>query len=207
LILGTVAEAIGAFAVTNVDDLVVLAAFFGQAAGHRGATVRIVTGQYLGFMALLAVSVATALVGETLVSQKILAYFGFVPIILGLHAGFRAWRERRTPADDKAVRAVGTEEGRGPSVSHVAVVTLSNGGNNIGVYVAIFAVQTVAGISVFVVVFLVGIAVFCLVARYLASRPLIARVLARWDHIVLPVVLIGIGLWILIEGGAFGLSS
>lgn len=66
MILGTVAEAIGAFAVTNVDDLVVLAAFFGQAAGHRGATVRIVTGQYLGFMALLAVSVSTALVGETL---------------------------------------------------------------------------------------------------------------------------------------------
>jgi cadmium resistance protein CadD (predicted permease) len=207
LILGTVAEAIGTFVVTNIDDLVLLALFFGLAAGHRGATIRIVTGQYLGFVALLAVSVVTALVGETLLPHKMLAYFGFVPIIFGLYAGFRAWRERRTPADSKVVRAVGTEEDRGPSIADVAVVTFTNGGDNLGVYVPIFAVETVAGISVFVVVFLVGIAVCCLVARRLATYPLIARSLARWNHIVLPVVLISIGVWILVEGGAFGLSS
>lgn len=207
MILGTVAGAIGTFAVTNVDDLVMLALFFGQADAHRGTAVRIVAGQYLGFMALLAVSVSTALVGETLLSPEMLAYFGFVPIILGLHAGFRVWRERRTPADSEAFRVAGTEESRGPSVSQVAAVTVANGGDNIGVYVPIFAVESVAGISVFVVVFLVGIAVCCLLARYLASRPLVAGSLARWDHIVLPVVLIGIGLLILIQGGAFRLSS
>jgi cadmium resistance protein CadD (predicted permease) len=205
LVLGTAAEAIGTFAVTNVDDLVVLAVFFGQAAGHRDAIRRIVTGQYLGFTALLAASVVTAVVGETLLPHKMLAYFGFVPIILGLYTGFRAWRERRTPAGNKALRAVGTEEDRGPSIADVAVVTFTNGGDNIGVYVPIFAVETVAGISVFVAVFLVGVAVYCLVARYLASDPLIARSLARRNDIVLPVVLIGIGIWILIEGGAFGL--
>lgn len=207
MILGTVAEAIVTFAVTNVDDLVVLAVFFGQAAGHRAATIQIVTGQYLGFMALLAISVVAALVGATLLPHQMLAYFGFVPIILGVGAGFRAWRERRTPADHKAVRAVGTEKDRGPSIAQVTVVTFTNGGDNIGVYVPIFAVATVASLVVFVVVFLVGIAVCCLVAGYLASRPLIARSLARWDHIVLPAVLIIIGVSILIQGGAFGLPS
>jgi cadmium resistance protein CadD (predicted permease) len=33
----------------------------------------------------------------------------------------------------------------------------------------------------------------------------VARALARWDPILIPVVLIGIGLVIVIEGGALGL--
>ncbi|WP_199240603.1 hypothetical protein [Kribbella orskensis] len=43
------------FAVTNVDDIVVLALFFGQAheQGRAGA-IRVVIGQYLGFAAILA---------------------------------------------------------------------------------------------------------------------------------------------------------
>lgn len=41
--------------------------------------------------------------------------------------------------------------------------------------------------------------------RFFATQPMIARTLACWGHIVLPVVLIGIGLLILVEGGAFGL--
>ena len=48
--------------------------------------------------------------GDTLI-------LGTVAEVLGLHAGFRTWRERRTPADGEAVRPVGTEEGRGPSVA------------------------------------------------------------------------------------------
>jgi cadmium resistance protein CadD (predicted permease) len=59
----------------------------------------------------------------------------------------------------------------------VAAVTFANGGDNIGVYVPVFATAGVDGISV----------------------------LSRWGHILLPLVLIAIGLLILIEGGAFGL--
>jgi len=41
----------------------------------------------------------------------------------------------------------------------------------------------------------------------LRHPPAIAKALARWGHILLPVVLITIGLLILIEGGAFGLQA
>jgi hypothetical protein len=58
--LGLIGQAVGLFAVTNIDDIVVLALFFGQAAGRSG-TVRVVLGQYLGFAAILAVAVAGAL--------------------------------------------------------------------------------------------------------------------------------------------------
>lgn len=68
-----------------------------------------------------------------------------------------------------------------------------------------FAVAGAGGMAVYVVVFLIGVAIWCVAGHYFATRPLIAKALARWGHILLPVVLIGIGLLILIEGGAFGL--
>jgi cadmium resistance protein CadD (predicted permease) len=43
--LGTVGQAVAMFAVTNIDDIVILALFFGQAAGRRAGVVRIVLGQ------------------------------------------------------------------------------------------------------------------------------------------------------------------
>jgi len=49
------------------------------------------------------------------------------------------------------------------------------------------------------------VAVWCFAGRYFATRPLVAAALSRWGHVLLPLVLIGIGLLILVEGGAFGL--
>ncbi|WP_337994023.1 hypothetical protein [Actinomycetospora lutea] len=49
------------------------------------------------------------------------------------------------------------------------------------------------------------VAVWVSAGRLPATRPPIARALARWGHVLLPVVLVGIGLVILIEGGASGL--
>ncbi|MEU6882460.1 hypothetical protein [Streptomyces sp. NPDC046712] len=40
---------------------------------------------------------------------------------------------------------------------------------------------------------------------YFATRPVIANALARWGHILLPLMLVSVGLVILIEDGAFGL--
>jgi cadmium resistance protein CadD (predicted permease) len=171
------------FAVTNVDDLVLLALFFA-----RGEAVRVVVGQYLGFGLLLAVSVAGAL-GAGLLPESVLPWLGLVPLSLGLRAAWRVWRPG--PADDD-------EPSGGPSVLVVAGVTIANGGDNIGVYVPVFAVAGNTGIAVYAVVFMVLVGVWCVAGRFLATRPVVARALARWGHVVLPVVLIGVGLLILL---------
>jgi cadmium resistance protein CadD (predicted permease) len=87
----------------------------------------------------------------------------------------------------------------------VAGVTLASGGDNIGVYVPVFATSGVGGMIVYCLAFLVLVAVWCTLGRFLATHPLIAGALDRWGHVLLPVVLIGIGLVILVEGGAFGI--
>ncbi|MEU6307106.1 cadmium resistance transporter [Streptomyces chartreusis] len=196
--LGIIGQAAGLFAVTNIDDILVLALFFAQGAGHNGATRRIALGQYLGFAAILAVAV-TAAFGATFLPDKAIPYLGLLPLVLGIKAAIQAWRHRSDPEDRE-----GTSDG-GPKPLEVAAVTFANGGDNIGVYVPVFATAGIGGMSVYVIVFLVLLGVWIAAGRYFATRPVIAKALSRWGHILLPVVLIGIGLLILIEGGAFGL--
>jgi cadmium resistance protein CadD (predicted permease) len=196
---GLIAQAVGMFAVTNVDDIVILALFFGRAAGHRSAAVHIVAGQYLGFSAILAASIIGAL-GAGLLPDPAIPYLGLLPLLLGVRA---AWRARRDSHDEDTTDAL-TDHSR-PTALTVATVTFANGGDNIGVYTPVFVSTGTGGLVVFATTFLLLVAVWCTAGHYLATRPMIARALSRWGHIVLPVVLISIGLLILIEGGAFSL--
>ncbi|WP_413105481.1 cadmium resistance transporter [Streptomyces sp. Inha503] len=199
--LGIIGQAAGLFTVTNIDDILILALFFAQGAGHPGCTRRIVLGQYLGFAAILAVAVAAAF-GATFLPESAIPYLGLLPLALGLKAAWQAWKDHRAGAGDEDEEQA--REG-GPSPLEVAAVTFANGGDNIGVYVPVFATAGVGGMSVYAAVFLVLVAVWCFAGRFFATRPVIAKALARWGHILLPLVLIAIGLLILIEGGAFGL--
>jgi cadmium resistance protein CadD (predicted permease) len=195
---GVVGQAVGLFAVTNIDDVLVLALFFAQGAGHEGAARRITVGQYLGFAGILAVGVAGA-VGASFLPESTVPYLGLLPLALGVKAGVQAWRHRNDPDDGRP----GAD--RGPRALEVAAVTFANGGDNIGVYVPVFATAGLGGLSVYVLVFLVLVAVWIATGRYFATRPVVANALSRWGHVLLPVVLIGIGVLILVEGGAFGL--
>ncbi|MGA5191425.1 cadmium resistance transporter [Streptomyces griseoincarnatus] len=196
--LGIVGQAAGLFAVTNIDDILILSLFFAQGAGHRGAGRRIFVGQYLGFAAILAVAIAAAF-GATFLPAAAAPYLGLLPLALGFKAAWQAWKHRDEEEDEQQAT-----EG-GPKALEVAAVTFANGGDNIGVYVPVFASAGVSGMSVYAVVFLILVAVWCFAGRFFATRPIIAKALSRWGHVLLPLVLIAIGLLILIEGGAFGL--
>ncbi|OXM55064.1 cadmium transporter [Amycolatopsis thailandensis] len=184
---GLIGQAAAMFAVTNVDDIVLLALFFGRASG-RGGAARVVAGQYLGFAGILALSIVGAF-GAGLLPDSVLPWLGLVPLLLGLRAAWRVWRK-----DDE-----GDEPEVGPGVLAVAGVTFANGGDNIGVYVPVFANTGTSGLVVYAVVFLALVAVWCAAGRYFATRPVIARALARWGHLLLPVVLVGIGVLILLS--------
>ncbi|MGC7101308.1 cadmium resistance transporter [Amycolatopsis lurida] len=198
--LGLLGQAAGMFAATNVDDMLVLAMFFGQAAGKRDAVLRVVIGQYAGFGAILLASVAGAL-GAGLLPESGIPYLGLLPLALGLRAAWQAWKSHRAGNSEDGQVAGGEDVG----ILQVAAVTLANGGDNIGVYVPVFAVVGIGGMIGYVVVFLVGVALWCMIGWFLAGRPTVANALSRWGHVILPAALIGIGLVILLKGGAFGL--
>ncbi len=197
---GVIAEAAGLFAVTNVDDIVVLSLFFARGAGRRGSAAQVVAGQYLGFAAILVVAITAAL-GATVLPEDVIGYLGLLPLALGLKAAWQAWKnQQRGDGGQQAGAGQGA-----PKALEVATVTFANGGDNIGVYVPVFATVGTGGMIVYAVLFLILVGVWCAAGRFLATRPVIAKALSRWDHILLPLVLIAIGLLILVHGGAFGL--
>lgn len=192
-------SAIGLFLATNIDDIIVLSLFFARGAGQKGTTARILVGQYLGFVGILGAAVLVTLGAEAFLPEQAIPHFGLIPLLLGLWAAWQAWRS--DDDDDDAGKVAGKKVG----ILTVAGVTFANGGDNIGVYVPVFLNVGTATVITYCVVFLVLVAVLVLLAKFVATRPPIAEVLERWEHVLFPIVLSGLGIFILVGGGAFGL--
>ena len=199
MILTSVLQAIGLFAATNIDDIIVLSLFFARGAGQRGTTARILAGQYLGFAGILVAAILVTIGAGAFLPPAAIPYFGLIPLGLGLWAAWEAWRGDGD--DDDEAKVAGKKVG----VGTVAGVTFANGGDNIGVYTPVFLSVEPLAVVAYCVIFLALVAVLVALARFVATRPPIAEVLERFEHILFPIVLIGLGIVILVSGGAFGL--
>lgn len=191
-------QAIGLFIATNIDDIIVLSLFFARGAGRPGTTAKILAGQYLGFVGILAAALMVTLGARWALPEEAIPYFGLIPLALGLWA---AWEVYRGEGDDDDAAV----SGKSVAVATVAGVTFANGGDNIGVYVPVFLNISTPAVIAFCIVFLVLVAVLVAMAKFVATRRPIAEVLERWEHILFPIVLIGLGVAILVGGSAFGL--
>jgi len=197
--LTTVLQAIGLFAATNIDDIIVLSLFFARGAGQSGTTARILAGQYLGFAGILVAAILVTIGAGAFLPSAAIPYFGLIPLGLGLWAAWEAWRG--DDDDDDEAKVAGKKVG----VGTVAGVTFANGGDNIGVYTPVFLSVEPLAVVAYCVIFLALVAVLVALARFVVTRPPIAEVLERFEHILFPIVLIGLGIVILVSGGAFGL--
>jgi cadmium resistance protein CadD (predicted permease) len=209
--ISIIAAAIMAFVSTNLDDLVVLMLFFSQV-NSNFRPHHIFTGQYLGFSIILIASLPGFFSGLFLPAQWI-SVFGLIPIAIGIYALFN--RE----SEDESVQAVSGEEWQRsrlrqllkripivsltihlfpPQTYQVAAVTFANGGDNISIYVPLFARLDWVGLLVTLGVFFSLIALWCSAADQFTRHPLIAPAIARYGRAIVPFVLIGLGLSILI---------
>lgn len=193
--LETLLVGIMLFVSTNVDDIFLTMAFF---ADPRLDARAVVAGKYVGIAVLVAASAAAAACALA-VPHEWIALLGVVPLGLGLHRLWTAWQRGAGPggtsADDgdEAVRATGSFLAQAGSV---AAVTAANGGDNLGVYIPVFA-QQLGMVPVYAAIFAVMTAVWCVVGRALVTHRLVAVTMRRLAGVVLPYVLIGLGIWIL----------
>jgi cadmium resistance protein CadD (predicted permease) len=173
LITGTIA-----FAATNIDDIVILTFFFSQTRRRWP----VIVGQYLGFSALVLVSLA-GFVGGRIVPHEWVRFLGLIPIAIGIKKLFIK------PADHLKVKAV--------SVLDVAAVTFANGGDNIGIYAPLFAVSNALQLIQLFAVFYFVLGVWCVVGYLIPRHPAIANALARYGRWLVPLVLIALGVYII----------
>ena len=198
--------AIVAFATTNIDDIFLLMLFFSQV----NATFRpqhIVTGQYLGFAVLVGVSVL-GYFGTLAIPHTWIGLLGLVPIALGTRKLLK--RETESPKTTPSVASSmqGKPESTLSSLIHpqtisVASITIANGADNIGIYVPLFARGSLWHLGITTIVFFLLVGLWCFLGASLGRHPTIAQVLDRYGHVLVPFILIGLGIFILVESGIF----
>ena len=191
-ILSAALSGVWPFVVTNVDDFVVLTALF-VTVGHGGPSrAQIVVGQYLGIGALVALSLLAA-AGLALVAGRWIGLLGLIPIGLGVRGLVRA---THVPGGQAAVPGPGVV-----GVGGVIALTLTNGVDNVSVYIPLFRQAGPGATVVYLAVFTALVGLWCVVADVVAGRkPLIALV-RRVGHWLVPVIYIAIGIKIVVTSG------
>ena len=196
-ILTSLSTGITAFTATNLDDIVILLLFFSQA----DALFRrrhIVAGQYLGFAALVLASLP-GFFGSLFLPTAWAGMLGIVPIAIGLNRLLN--RDEAEAETEAELEPISSPLGSllSPQTYGVAAVTFANGGDNVGIYVPLFASCTWESLVVVLSVFFSLVGVWCYTAYRLTQVPAIASTLTRYGNQFVPFVLIGLGGMILFE--------
>lgn len=190
------------FVSTNIDDIFILTLFYGN---RRFREVEIVAGQFLGIGALIVVSLGASMAG-LLIPTAYIGLLGLFPVYLGVKA---LWDMRRKDGAAEAEPEPGTGQAgsRRGNLLTVAGVTFANGGDNIAIYVPLFAAMTWPHKLTMTAVFLVMTFVWCLLAKYLSRHPYVKASVDKFGHLVTPFVLILLGVYILYESGSLALVA
>ena len=187
--------AVAMFIATNLDDLFVLMIFFSN---KEFEARQVVLGQYIGVMALIAISALSYFL-KLVIPVNWIGLLGILPILIGL-------KNLKDLKDNKDISANYNinEENKGffskfksSKSSLVAFVSFTNGGDNIGVYVPLFASIGLQQMLIVILVFLVMIALWCYISFNLVKNSILGDKIKKYGHIILPFVLIFLGITIL----------
>jgi cadmium resistance protein CadD (predicted permease) len=181
-----------AFIATNLDDLFLLAALFSN---PNLKAKYVIAGQYLGFITLLLIS-SLAYFAQVIIPSVWISLLGIIPIIIGVKALIE-FKKAGTPPDKQYNTSKNKINGRG--IFMVAAVTMANGGDNLGVYIPLFAVMIPSSILIMAFTFLIFVVVWCLLGFWLTNNRIIGDKIKNCGHIILPGVLILIGIMILLQ--------
>ncbi|MBW4618257.1 MAG: cadmium resistance transporter [Cyanosarcina radialis HA8281-LM2] len=205
---------IAAFVATNVDDIAILMLFFAKVDSNFRPR-HIVAGQYLGFTGLILASLP-GFFGGAIVPRPWLGWLGLIPIAIGIHQLFNRETDEPTIQTVSPARTNLTGDRSwksrltnilSPQTYQVAAVTFANGGDNIGIYVPLFARSNLLSLGVILGVFAIGIALWCFLAQQLTRQPLVAKALTNYGHQIVPFVLIGLGIFIFVDSGIYELFT
>jgi cadmium resistance transport/sequestration family protein len=186
-----------AFTATNLDDILILMLFFSQV----NALFRkrhIVAGQYLGFAALVLASLPSFF-GSMLLPRPCVGLLGLVPIAIGISRLVTCDEENDAEKEETPAQRAWFSSFISPQAYSVAAVTFANGGDNIGIYMPLFASCTWQNLVIILGVFFSLVGVWCLAAYKLTQVPAIADNLTRYGNHLVPFVLISLGVLILID--------
>jgi cadmium resistance protein CadD (predicted permease) len=197
-VLALLGQAVGLFISTDLDDVLVLLGFF---ADPRFRIRQIVAGQFIGIAMLYAVSVAGAW-ATLIMPRACIGLLGLVPLTMGLKS---AWELFSDDSSEQASKG-GARAGR-TNIAAVVAMTVANGGDNVSVYIPLFAMRPGSDIALMGVVFAVMTAVWLSLAYWLTRHRMIGAPVRRCTRVLMPFVFVTLGIFILYQAGTIKLLT
>ena len=193
----TIISAIGVYISTSIDYLIVLIILFAQLSQNKQKW-HIYAGQYLGTGLLVGVSLVAAYVVNFVPEAWMVGLLGLIPIYLGIR--FAIVGEGEEEEEEETIERL--EQSKANQLFWtVTLLTIASGGDNLGIYIPYFASLDWAQTLVALLVFAIGVIIFCKLSRVLSSIPLISETIEKYERIIVPLVFIPLGLYIMYESG------
>ncbi|KAL7800505.1 cadmium resistance transporter domain-containing protein [Trichoderma afarasin] len=192
-----VGEACATFAITNIDDLFVLVTFNAEAATSKVITpFRITLGQFIGFNVIIAISMIGFGISLVLPDEPI-GFLDLLPILLGIwkfcHLFFPESKEHAEISTAALMKGI----------LKVALITIMNGGDNIGTYIPLFAQVERAAIAVYIVVYYILLAVWRLAASLVMRQRHVLALVQKYIDYVIPLLYTSLGIFIIIKSDCY----
>jgi len=193
----TIISAIGVYISTSIDYLIVLIILFAQLSQNKQKW-HIYAGQYLGTGLLVGVSLVAAYIVNFVPEAWMVGLLGLIPIYLGIR--FAIVGEGEEEEKEEIIERL--EQSKATQLFWtVTLLTIASGGDNLGIYIPYFASLDWAQTLVALLVFAIGVIIFCELSRVLSSIPLISETIEKYERIIVPLVFIPLGLYIMYESG------
>ncbi|HGQ1815174.1 TPA: CadD family cadmium resistance transporter [Streptococcus pneumoniae] len=193
----TIISAIGVYISTSIDYLIILIILFAQLSQNKQKW-HIYAGQYLGTGLLVGASLVAAYVVNFVPEEWMVGLLGLIPIYLGIR--FAIVGEDAEEEEEEIIERL--EQSKANQLFWtVTLLTIASGGDNLGIYIPYFASLDWSQTLVALLVFVIGIIIFCEISRVLSSIPLIFETIEKYERIIVPLVFMLLGLYIMYENG------
>lgn len=191
----TIISAIGVYISTSIDYLIILIILFAQLSRNKQKW-HIYAGQYLGTGLLIGVSLVAAYIVNFVPEAWMVGLLGLIPIYLGIRFAIVGEGEEEEEIIERLEQSKANQ-----LFWTVTLLTIASGGDNLGIYIPYFASLDWSQTLVALLVFAIGIIIFCELSRVLSSIPLIFETIEKYERIIVPLVFIPLGLYIMYESG------
>ena len=193
----TIISANGVYISTSIDYLIILIILFAQLSQNKQKW-HIYAGQYLGTGLLVGASLVAAYVVNFVPEAWMVGLLGLIPIYLGIR--FAIVGEGEEEEEEEIIERL--EQSKANQLFWtVTLLTIASGGDNLGIYIPYFSSLDWSQTLVALLVFAIGIIIFCELSRVLSSIPLISETIEKYQRIIVPLVFIPLGLYIMYESG------
>ena len=210
---------IAAFVSTNIDDFFITTTFFMD---PKYSIREVILGKYLGLIFLVAVS-CIGYFFKLVIPIQWIGLMGFLPIMIGSRHLMTMWKTKRERVKVNSYEDIKKDNFQSESANQedelptaekkmgksgvmlVMLITFANGGDNIGVYMPLFASLEIDELISVILIFLIMLAILCTTAYYFTSSKYISSILRKYGEPGFPFILISLGIYIFIKCETYAL--